>query len=167
MTLDHVRFKLLCGEQVNNQNTNRQNTVPLLGSLEHNRSRYITTTNSTWFWMISSALHNLPLPPPSNAHNSTHFQPINIIQNELDNTPTPHSKIYNSLLLTMGDDNVNLPPGFRFYPTDEELVVHFLQRKASRLPYRPDIIPDLDLFPYDPWDLNGKSCHSYISYSLL
>ncbi|KAF5183487.1 Nac domain-containing protein [Thalictrum thalictroides] len=57
----------------------------------------------------------------------------------------------------MGDDNVNLPPGFRFYPTDEELVVHFLQRKAARLPCHPDIIPDLNLYPYDPWDLNGKA----------
>ncbi|KZV56914.1 hypothetical protein F511_21805 [Dorcoceras hygrometricum] len=53
--------------------------------------------------------------------------------------------------------NSNLPPGFRFYPTDEELVVHFLQRKAALLPYDPDIIPDLDLYPYDPWDLNGKA----------
>ncbi|KAI3788983.1 hypothetical protein L2E82_01766 [Cichorium intybus] len=58
----------------------------------------------------------------------------------------------------MGDsNNVNLPPGFRFCPTDEELVVHFLQRKASLLPYHPDIIPDLDLYPYDPWDLDGKA----------
>nr|GEW22291.1 hypothetical protein [Tanacetum cinerariifolium] len=55
----------------------------------------------------------------------------------------------------MGDNkNVNLPPGFRFRPTDEELVVHFLQRKASLLPYHPDIIPDLDLYPHDPWDLD-------------
>ncbi|KAK3031516.1 hypothetical protein RJ639_036030 [Escallonia herrerae] len=57
----------------------------------------------------------------------------------------------------MGDNNVNLPPGFRFYPTDEELVVHFLQRKASLLPCHPDVIPDLDLYPYDPWDLGGKA----------
>ncbi|WOH04949.1 hypothetical protein DCAR_0624361 [Daucus carota subsp. sativus] len=57
----------------------------------------------------------------------------------------------------MGDNNVNLPPGFRFCPTDEELLVHFLQRKASLLPYHPDIIPDLDLYPYDPWDLEGKA----------
>ncbi|KAL2511880.1 xylem NAC domain 1 [Abeliophyllum distichum] len=57
----------------------------------------------------------------------------------------------------MGDNNVNLPPGFRFYPTDEELVVHFLHRKASLLPCHPDVIPDLDLYPYDPWDLDGKA----------
>ncbi|WCJ39968.1 NAC domain-containing protein 104 [Euphorbia peplus] len=53
--------------------------------------------------------------------------------------------------------NVNLPPGFRFYPTEEELVVHFLQRKASLLPCHPDVIPDLNLYPYDPWDLDGKA----------
>ena len=56
----------------------------------------------------------------------------------------------------MGDNsNVNLPPGFRFYPTDEDLVVHFLQRKAALLPCHPDVIPDLDLYPYDPWELDG------------
>nr|UBT01640.1 NAC transcription factor 36 [Litchi chinensis] len=68
----------------------------------------------------------------------------------------------------MGDNNssnsnsnsnvsVNLPPGFRFYPTDEELLVHFLQRRASLLPCHPDVIPDLDLYPYDPWQLDGKA----------
>ncbi|GMJ12948.1 Arabidopsis NAC domain containing protein 104, xylem NAC domain 1 [Hibiscus trionum] len=53
--------------------------------------------------------------------------------------------------------NVNLPPGFRFDPTDEELVVHFLQRKAALLPCHPDVIPDLELYPYDPWELDGKA----------
>ncbi|PIN06155.1 hypothetical protein CDL12_21290 [Handroanthus impetiginosus] len=57
----------------------------------------------------------------------------------------------------MGDNNFNLPPGFRFYPTDEELVVHFLHRKADLLPCHPDVIPDLDLYPIDPWDLDGKA----------
>ncbi|KAK8518984.1 hypothetical protein V6N13_017765 [Hibiscus sabdariffa] len=58
----------------------------------------------------------------------------------------------------MGDHrNVNLPPGFRFYPSDEELVVHFLQRKAALLPCHPDVIPDLELYPYDPWELDGKA----------
>ncbi|KAK6121321.1 hypothetical protein DH2020_044934 [Rehmannia glutinosa] len=58
----------------------------------------------------------------------------------------------------MGDNNLNkLPPGFRFYPTEEELVVHFLHRKAALLPCDPDVIPDLHLYPYDPWDLDGKA----------
>ncbi|RWW37512.1 hypothetical protein BHE74_00057361 [Ensete ventricosum] len=50
----------------------------------------------------------------------------------------------------------DLPPGFRFFPTDEELVVHFLSRKASRLPCQPDIVPVLDLRRFDPWQLNGR-----------
>ncbi|XP_077251473.1 NAC domain-containing protein 104-like [Tasmannia lanceolata] len=57
----------------------------------------------------------------------------------------------------MAQGNTNLPPGFRFYPTDEELVLHFLYRKAALLPCHPDIIPDLDLHRYDPWELNGKA----------
>ncbi|KAJ6419328.1 hypothetical protein OIU84_029438 [Salix udensis] len=45
----------------------------------------------------------------------------------------------------MGDHGYsgNLPPGFVFSPTDEELVLHFLHRKASLLPSNPSIIPDL------------------------
>lgn len=66
----------------------------------------------------------------------------------------------------MGDNNVNLPPGFRFYPTDEELVVHFLHRKAALLPCHPDVIPDLDLYPYDPWDLDGMFFISLLSLLL-
>ncbi|XP_058209021.1 NAC domain-containing protein 104-like [Rhododendron vialii] len=57
----------------------------------------------------------------------------------------------------MGSNNVNLPPGFRFYPTDGELVVHFLHQKAALLPFHPDVILDLDLYPYDPWELDGKA----------
>lgn len=55
----------------------------------------------------------------------------------------------------MGDNNVKLPPGFWFCPSDEELIVHFLHRKTSLLPCHPDVIPDLHLHPYDPWDLDG------------
>ncbi|KAK9167263.1 hypothetical protein Scep_002454 [Stephania cephalantha] len=57
----------------------------------------------------------------------------------------------------MADNNVNLPPGFHFSPTDEELIVHFLYRKAMLLPCNPDIIPDLDLHSYNPWELNEKA----------
>lgn len=65
----------------------------------------------------------------------------------------------------MGDNN-NLPPGFRFCPTDEELVVHFLRRKDDLLPYHPDIIPDLDVYPYNPWDLQGNFTLLFSTYIL-
>nr|UBT01639.1 NAC transcription factor 35 [Litchi chinensis] len=60
----------------------------------------------------------------------------------------------------MCDASVNLPPGFRFLPTDEELVLHFLHRKVSLLPCHPNIIPDIDPYLLDPWQLNGKAFSS-------
>ncbi|KAF5727652.1 NAC transcription factor ONAC-like [Tripterygium wilfordii] len=61
----------------------------------------------------------------------------------------------------MGDHGkVNLPPGFHFCPTDEELVLHFLHPKASRLSCHPDFIPVLDSYPLDPWELDGKALAS-------
>ncbi|KAJ3669125.1 hypothetical protein LUZ60_011075 [Juncus effusus] len=52
---------------------------------------------------------------------------------------------------------LNLPPGFRFHPTDEELVVHYLCRKVAgqRLPV--PIIAEIDLYKSDPWDLPEKA----------
>lgn len=54
------------------------------------------------------------------------------------------------------DSNL-LPPGFHFFPSDEELVVHFLRRKASLLPCQPDIVPTVCMNHHDPWELNGKA----------
>ncbi|OIV98090.1 hypothetical protein TanjilG_25955 [Lupinus angustifolius] len=64
----------------------------------------------------------------------------------------------------MGNGSFNLPPGFVFSPTDEELVLHFLYSKATLLPCHPNIIPDLDLSLLDPWDLNGKALSSGNEY---
>ena len=50
----------------------------------------------------------------------------------------------------------NLPPGFRFHPTDEELVIHYLKRKADSSPLPVAIIADVDLYKHDPWELPGK-----------
>lgn len=61
------------------------------------------------------------------------------------------------------DGSVNLPPGFFFSPTDEELVLHFLYCKASLIPCHPNIIPELDPSQVDPWELNGKLKVSYRS----
>ncbi|THU58823.1 hypothetical protein C4D60_Mb03t18510 [Musa balbisiana] len=45
----------------------------------------------------------------------------------------------------MGGGTANLSPGFRFFPSGEELVVHFLYRKAAVLHCEPDVIPSIDL----------------------
>ncbi|MQM07709.1 hypothetical protein Taro_040555 [Colocasia esculenta] len=51
---------------------------------------------------------------------------------------------------------VRLPPGFRFHPTDEELVLQYLHKKVFRCPLPAAIIPEIELPRYDPWDLPGS-----------
>ncbi|XBI33763.1 hypothetical protein VPH35_119679 [Triticum aestivum] len=51
-----------------------------------------------------------------------------------------------------------LPVGFRFRPTDEELVRHYLKAKIAGRAH-PDLlaIPDVDLAAVEPWDLPARS----------
>ncbi|KAK4786715.1 hypothetical protein SAY86_010548 [Trapa natans] len=46
-----------------------------------------------------------------------------------------------------------LPPGFRFHPTDEELILHYLQKRASSAHLPVSIIAEVDIYKFDPWDL--------------
>lgn len=48
---------------------------------------------------------------------------------------------------------LELPPGFRFHPTDDELVNHYLCRKCASLPIAVPIIKEIDLYKFDPWHL--------------
>ncbi|XP_043717097.1 NAC domain-containing protein 100 [Telopea speciosissima] len=51
----------------------------------------------------------------------------------------------------------NLPPGFRFHPTDEELITYYLTRKVSDVHFSSRAITDVDLNKCEPWDLPGKA----------
>ncbi|KAM7269165.1 hypothetical protein ACFE04_024662 [Oxalis oulophora] len=51
----------------------------------------------------------------------------------------------------------SLPPGFRFHPTDEELILHYLMKKVSSTPFPLSIIADVDIYKFDPWDLPAKA----------
>lgn len=57
-----------------------------------------------------------------------------------------------------GDRNqkLDLPPGFRFHPTDDELVTHYLCRKCAAQPISVPIIAEIDLYKFNPWDLPGN-----------
>ena len=52
----------------------------------------------------------------------------------------------------MMDEDVPLP-GFRFHPTDEELLSFYLRRKVDKKPLKIELIKQFDIYKYDPWDL--------------
>ncbi|KAL3528217.1 hypothetical protein ACH5RR_012873 [Cinchona calisaya] len=61
---------------------------------------------------------------------------------------------------TDGDDQgLNLPPGFRFHPTDEELVLHYLCRKCASQSISVPIIAEIDLYKFNPWELPGMALY--------
>jgi len=51
----------------------------------------------------------------------------------------------------------NLPAGFRFHPTDEELIVHYLMNQASSIPCPVPIIAEVNIYQCNPWDLPAKA----------
>lgn len=57
----------------------------------------------------------------------------------------------------VGKGNSNLPPGFRFHPTDEELIMFYLRNQALSKPCPVSIIPEVDIYKFDPWQLPEKA----------
>ncbi|XP_042481511.1 NAC domain-containing protein 37-like [Macadamia integrifolia] len=51
-----------------------------------------------------------------------------------------------------------VPPGFRFHPTDEELVGYYLKKKVAAPTQKIDldVIRDVDLYRIEPWDLQER-----------
>ncbi|XP_076946072.1 NAC domain-containing protein 7-like [Bidens hawaiensis] len=47
----------------------------------------------------------------------------------------------------------HVPPGFRFHPTDEELVDYYLRKKIASKSIDLNVIKDIDLYRIEPWDL--------------
>ncbi|XP_044509172.1 NAC domain-containing protein 82-like isoform X2 [Mangifera indica] len=51
----------------------------------------------------------------------------------------------------------SLLPGFRFHPTDVELVMYYLKRKIMGRKFHSDAITEVDIYKCTPWDLPAKS----------
>ncbi|XP_038997286.1 NAC domain-containing protein 100-like isoform X1 [Hibiscus syriacus] len=56
-----------------------------------------------------------------------------------------------------GDDQMDLPPGFRFHPTDEELISHYLHKKVLDINFSAKAIGEVDLNKSEPWELPWKA----------
>lgn len=50
-----------------------------------------------------------------------------------------------------------LPPGFRFHPTDEELITFYLANKIQNSMFTDRAISEADLNKCEPWELPGKA----------
>lgn len=61
--------------------------------------------------------------------------------------------------MIMANPATMLPPGFRFHPTDEELIVHYLRHRAANAGCPVDIIADVDIYKFDPWDLPSRAAY--------
>nr|BBK93928.1 VNS transcription factor [Sphagnum palustre] len=57
-------------------------------------------------------------------------------------------------LLQQSTSAPRVPVGFRFHPTDEELVGYYLPKKVAAKTIDLDLIRDLDLYKLEPWDLH-------------
>jgi len=61
-----------------------------------------------------------------------------------------------------------VPPGFRFHPTEEELIEFYLRRKVEGKRFNVELIAFLDLYRFDPWELpamavmGGKEWFFYV-----
>ncbi|GAB2216734.1 hypothetical protein Droror1_Dr00024512 [Drosera rotundifolia] len=52
-----------------------------------------------------------------------------------------------------GGGEIELPPGFRFHPTDEELITYYLSNKVLNSNFFARAIGEVDLNKVEPWDL--------------
>ncbi|CAN4096136.1 unnamed protein product [Withania somnifera] len=51
----------------------------------------------------------------------------------------------------------SLAPGFRFHPTDEELVRYYLRRKVCGKPFKFEAVTEIDVYKFEPCELAEHS----------
>ncbi|KAD5508173.1 hypothetical protein E3N88_15876 [Mikania micrantha] len=51
----------------------------------------------------------------------------------------------------------SLAPGFRFHPTDDELVVYYLKNKLLGKKIISNVVAEVNIYEFCPWDLPDKS----------
>lgn len=72
---------------------------------------------------------------------------------------------YSESFSAMGKNS--LAPGFRFHPTDVELVRYYLKRKVLGKKFMTNAIAEVDIYKFEPPDLPGNTLQSLASFFLL
>ncbi|CAI5979603.1 unnamed protein product [Closterium sp. NIES-65] len=58
------------------------------------------------------------------------------------------------------DSDSSLAPGFKFQPTDEELLSFYFPRRIANQPIPLNAIGDIEMYGFEPWELPGKAMMS-------
>ncbi|WOL14295.1 protein BEARSKIN1-like [Canna indica] len=58
--------------------------------------------------------------------------------------------------MASASSSTGVPPGFRFHPTDEELLLYYLKKKISFEKFELEVIREVDLNKIEPWDLQER-----------
>jgi len=67
--------------------------------------------------------------------------------------------------ISSGGGSLELPPGFRFYPSDEEIITFYLMPKVHQSSFTCNAIGEIDFNKTEPWELSGMhSLHLCILY---
>ncbi|RDX57809.1 NAC domain-containing protein 79 [Mucuna pruriens] len=61
------------------------------------------------------------------------------------------------VVVNKGDEPLDLPPGFRFHPTDEEIITCYLTEKVLNRGFSATAIGEADFNKCEPWDLPKKA----------
>ncbi|KAK9986770.1 hypothetical protein SO802_031721 [Lithocarpus litseifolius] len=62
-----------------------------------------------------------------------------------------------AIVVNKGEELIDLPPGFRFHPTDEEIITYYLTEKVVNSNFSASAIGEADLNKCEPWDLPKKA----------
>ncbi|CAA7015057.1 unnamed protein product [Microthlaspi erraticum] len=65
--------------------------------------------------------------------------------------------VFNAWERSRFEDETVMPPGFRFHPTDEELITYYLLKKVLDSSFSCAAISQVDLNKSEPWELPEKA----------
>ncbi|XP_019441018.1 PREDICTED: NAC domain-containing protein 13-like [Lupinus angustifolius] len=104
--------------------------------------------------------HLLP-PPPTTPSTATYTSPpplpLSVVAPRLSSAASGSTSLIVAGAASSTPSPTSLAPGFRFHPTDEELVIYYLKRKVGGKSFRFDAISEVDIYHSEPWDLADKS----------